>query len=323
MKKSTLRSLIRKCLMEMTDVQTIPPAPMSKTTPKESSGGLEYVEYVKDMNNEVPFTIGGKKYEYVMAKYPTGKIDIAVYAFAGDVVYSYNSFRKMYNINESLAEKKRLSAVSFRLNKQQKDPRPLRESATEPFNNKAISGTVSSDGIDYNYQATVSGNIMGAHEPHGEDTYEIDEDGLQIEIQSIDPEPVDSLTTKVDELIYDDIHGSNLWDLVSEESSTGSVGAVDRVPENESHSRASSKSMYPTKKDGSSITVEKDGDEFVVVRQPSGMILYRSRDEKKAWEIKKTFDGIGFANESAPSYYVTPTKTGVPKLPNYRGKGWG
>lgn len=60
-----------------------------------------YVEYVGQMTGEKPFMMGDKKFEYVWAKYPNGKKDIGVYAFAGDVVYSYNAFREMYNIKET------------------------------------------------------------------------------------------------------------------------------------------------------------------------------------------------------------------------------
>jgi hypothetical protein len=45
--------------------------------------------------------LGGTKYEYVNAKYPNGKIDIGVYSYAGDVVYSYDTFRKQHNIKEN------------------------------------------------------------------------------------------------------------------------------------------------------------------------------------------------------------------------------
>jgi len=44
--------------------------------------------------------MGGTKYEYVNAKYPNGKIEIGVYSFAEDLVYSYNSFRQRHNIKE-------------------------------------------------------------------------------------------------------------------------------------------------------------------------------------------------------------------------------
>ncbi len=52
-----------------------------------------YVEYHSQRQGEEPFMMGGTKYEYVNAKYPNGQIDIGDYSFAGDVVYSYNSFR--------------------------------------------------------------------------------------------------------------------------------------------------------------------------------------------------------------------------------------
>lgn len=60
-----------------------------------------YVEYVSERSGEEPFELQGHKYQYVNAKYPEGKIDIGVYAFAGDIVYSYNAFRKMHNIREA------------------------------------------------------------------------------------------------------------------------------------------------------------------------------------------------------------------------------
>ncbi len=57
------------------------------------------VEYHSQIKNETPFVLGGSKYEYVNAKYPDGKIDIAVYAFAGDVVYGYKAFRNMQRLD--------------------------------------------------------------------------------------------------------------------------------------------------------------------------------------------------------------------------------
>lgn len=60
-----------------------------------------YVEYVSEMQNEEPFMMGGQKFQFVNAKYPNGRKDIGVYAFAGDVVYAYDAFRKMYNIKEN------------------------------------------------------------------------------------------------------------------------------------------------------------------------------------------------------------------------------
>ena len=60
-----------------------------------------YVEYDSQRSGEEPFMMSdGKKYEYVNAIYPGQKKDIGVYSFAGDMVYSYDAFRKMFNINE-------------------------------------------------------------------------------------------------------------------------------------------------------------------------------------------------------------------------------
>ncbi len=77
--------------------------------PKEA----QYVEYVGQMPSEKPFMLrtpeGNAKFEYVKAKYPDGKVDIAVYAFRGDMVYGYSFFRKMMGIQES----KKSKTVSF------------------------------------------------------------------------------------------------------------------------------------------------------------------------------------------------------------------
>ena len=62
-----------------------------------------YVEYVRDMPSETPFELGGKKYQFVMAKYPNGKEDIGVYAYAGDIVYGYKAWKQMNNIKAESA----------------------------------------------------------------------------------------------------------------------------------------------------------------------------------------------------------------------------
>jgi hypothetical protein len=75
---------------------------------KENIGGdntSPYVEYYKDMAGEEPFKLGDNKYQYVWAIYPSGKKDIGVYAFGQDLVYDYETFRKMHNINEEQAVK--------------------------------------------------------------------------------------------------------------------------------------------------------------------------------------------------------------------------
>ena len=35
-----------------------------------------YVEYLKELPGEEPFTLQGQKFQYVLAKYPSGKKDI-------------------------------------------------------------------------------------------------------------------------------------------------------------------------------------------------------------------------------------------------------
>jgi hypothetical protein len=74
---------------------------------KENMGDNKspYVEYYKDMDGEEPFTLGNNKYQYVWAIYPSGKKDIGVYAFGQDLVYDYEVFRKMHNINEEQVPK--------------------------------------------------------------------------------------------------------------------------------------------------------------------------------------------------------------------------
>ena len=59
-----------------------------------------YVKYLSLMSGEVPFMMQGTKYEYVWAEYPGGIKDIGVYSYAGDLVYSYDSFRKMMNLDQ-------------------------------------------------------------------------------------------------------------------------------------------------------------------------------------------------------------------------------
>lgn len=72
-----------------------------------------YVEYVKELPGEEPFMLHGKKFQYVWAKYPGGKIDIGVYAYSGDMVYGYNVFRKMFNLPEGIQERvKKLSEMT-------------------------------------------------------------------------------------------------------------------------------------------------------------------------------------------------------------------
>lgn len=81
MKLSELKTLIRESIQEV----------LAEEDPL-------YVEYHSQRQGEVPFMMGGTKYEYVNAKYPNGKIDIGVYSYAGDIVYSYEAFKKRMGI---------------------------------------------------------------------------------------------------------------------------------------------------------------------------------------------------------------------------------
>lgn len=58
-----------------------------------------YVQYANRMSGEEPFILNGKKYEYVWAVYSSGKRDIGVYSFEGDVTFGYFAFRELHNIN--------------------------------------------------------------------------------------------------------------------------------------------------------------------------------------------------------------------------------
>ena len=64
--------------------------------PKESP---LYVKYLSLKSDEEPFMMQGTKYEYVWAEYPGGIKDIGVYSYANDLVYSYDSFRQMMNLD--------------------------------------------------------------------------------------------------------------------------------------------------------------------------------------------------------------------------------
>ena len=66
--------------------------------PKESP---LYVKYLSLMKGEEPFMMQGTKYEYVWAEYPGGIKDIGVYSYANDLVYSYDSFRQMMNLDRT------------------------------------------------------------------------------------------------------------------------------------------------------------------------------------------------------------------------------
>lgn len=67
----------------------------------ENDNEVMYVAYEKEYSDESPFIINGEKFEYCWAKYPSGKVDIAVYSYGTDVTYGYRWWRKTY-LNESV-----------------------------------------------------------------------------------------------------------------------------------------------------------------------------------------------------------------------------
>ena len=256
MKKEILKSLIRECLKEVKDVDDV-----------------EYVMYIKQMNGEEPFMMGGKKFEYVWAKYPSGKRDIGVYAFSGDVVYGYRHFRRMYNldggvdqVNESVknpsvkthfhVEKRDLSLGSRDPDAEREIVYQVMRVTSEPMVDdyheemvdefydesraknvalelnkrlasgqinedvehfsKSTHGTISVGGVEYEYDATVSGNIVGTPNPHGEFHSEIDESSVDIDITNVTPEPLEQQWELIDSAVFDDVMGKDLWDFVNE-----------------------------------------------------------------------------------------------------------
>lgn len=87
MDKKEFKKFLRECIEEVL-VENI------------SDNDPLYVEYHSQRQGEEPFMLNGTKYEYVNAKYPDGKIDVGVYSFAEDLVYSYNVFRSRHNLSE-------------------------------------------------------------------------------------------------------------------------------------------------------------------------------------------------------------------------------
>lgn len=59
---------------------------------------VDYVEYVRPLAGEPVFELGGNRYQYVVGRYPSGREDIAVYSYAGDVTHGYAFFRRMLNL---------------------------------------------------------------------------------------------------------------------------------------------------------------------------------------------------------------------------------
>ena len=76
--------------------------PVAKRNPaRRSDESPLYVKYLSLKSGEEPFMMQGTKYEYVWAEYPGGIKDIGVYSYANDLVYSYDSFRQMMNLDRT------------------------------------------------------------------------------------------------------------------------------------------------------------------------------------------------------------------------------
>jgi len=75
-------------------------ADAERTYQKDDADAL-YVQYDSERQGEEPFMMNGQKFQYVNAIYPSGKKDIGVYAFAGDMVYGYEAFRQRMGLKEA------------------------------------------------------------------------------------------------------------------------------------------------------------------------------------------------------------------------------
>jgi hypothetical protein len=152
-----------------------------------------YAEYISERRGEVPFMMGDKKYQFVNARYPNGKIDIGVYAFAGDVVYTYNAFKHMYGITESI-----YNIIQDNINS------VLNESLESKI--ATAKGTVNVNGEDYDYTCRVRVDIRTGTEPHGEKYSDVDIG--EIYDINITPEPdndviYDMVTDAIEDEIYE------------------------------------------------------------------------------------------------------------------------
>ena len=163
-----------------------------KTQIQENAAEDLYAEYVSERRGEVPFMMGDKKYQFVNARYPDGKVDIGVYAFAGDVVYTYNAFKQMFGISESINNIIQNHIISV-----------LNESLESKVAN--AKGTVNVEGTDYDYKCKVRVDIRSGVESHGE-RYSDVEIGEVYDI-NITPEPDnDILYDMVSDAIEDDVY---------------------------------------------------------------------------------------------------------------------
>lgn len=85
---------------EMSGMGSMVYEPVAKRNPRHREDPL-YVKYLSLKSGEEPFMMQGSKYEYVWAEYPGGIKDIGVYSYANDLVYSYDSFRQMMNLDRT------------------------------------------------------------------------------------------------------------------------------------------------------------------------------------------------------------------------------
>jgi hypothetical protein len=109
--------------------------------------------------------------------------------------------------------KEEADAVAYELNK--KIGGMNLNETVERFS-KTVTGTVNVNGEEFDYVATVSGNVVGTPQPHGEFHSEIDESSIDIDIEHVKPQPEDEQWKAIDSAVYDDVMGKNLWDLVNE-----------------------------------------------------------------------------------------------------------
>ena len=79
---------------------------MKKNPMHEDPLDAIYVEYMRPMQDEEPFMMGGSKYEFVRARYPDGRMDIGVYSQRGDVTYGYRHWRQMMNLDRTMQNPK-------------------------------------------------------------------------------------------------------------------------------------------------------------------------------------------------------------------------
>lgn len=106
-----------------------------------SKHNVIYVAYHSQRKGEVPFFMGEGKFEYVNAIYPSGKKDIGVYAFRGDLTYSYDHFRSMFNLdNRTPAVDERILDMRERMRLKDSGKLPKRNPASRSVCEKYIQG---------------------------------------------------------------------------------------------------------------------------------------------------------------------------------------